>query len=97
MKVSDLASDLQRELSGRKYFVNLEIMEQTQSIIKARLYISSDLFVQVYRNDRFSTTNMAVINNGMRLFARDEVAGIGIFTPLPKNTISAPTDSAQLN
>lgn len=48
MNVPDLAKGLQRELKRRKYFVRMEILDQTLSIIKARLYISPDLFVQVY-------------------------------------------------
>lgn len=75
MNVPDIANGLQRELKHRKYFIRMEILEQTLSIIKARLYISPDLFVQVYRNDRFQTTNLALIHNGSRLFARDEVDG----------------------
>lgn len=75
MNVPDLAKGLQRELKRRKYFVRMEILDQTLSIIKARLYISPDLFVQVYRNDRFQTTNLVLIHNGSRLFGRDEVDG----------------------
>ncbi|GAB4545320.1 MAG: hypothetical protein Fur002_19350 [Anaerolineales bacterium] len=75
MNVLDLSLGLQRELKRRKYFIRLEILEQTVSLIKARLYISADLFVQVYRNDRFQTTNFALIHNGSRLFARDELDG----------------------
>ena len=75
MKVAGVANDLQREFKRRKYFIRLEILEQTQSIIKARLYISPDLFAQIYRNDRFETTNLVLIHNGGRLFARDEVDG----------------------
>ncbi len=75
MNVPDLANGLQRELKRRKYFVRMEILEQTLSLIKARLFISPDLFVQVYRNDRFQTTNLALIHNGSRLLARDEVNG----------------------
>jgi hypothetical protein len=75
MNIPDIANGLQRELKRRKYFVRLEILEQTLSLIKARLYISPDLFVQIYRNDRFQTTNLVLIHNGNRLFARDEVDG----------------------
>lgn len=53
MNVSDFASDAQREYKRRKYFVDLEILEQTRSVIKARLSISAGLFVQVYRNDPY--------------------------------------------
>lgn len=75
MNVPDLANGLRRELKRRKYFVRLEILEQTLNLIKARLYISPNLFAQVYRNDRFQTTNLVLIHNGNRLFARDEVDG----------------------
>lgn len=75
MNVSDVASDLQREYKRRKYFVDLEILEQTRSIIKARLSISAGLFVQVYRNDPYQTTSLTLIHNGNRLFARDEMDG----------------------
>jgi hypothetical protein len=75
MNVSDLAFTLQRELQRRKYFIDLEILEQTRSVIKARLSVSSGLFVQIYRNDSCQTTSLALIHNGNRLFARDEVDG----------------------
>ena len=44
-------------------------------MIKARLVITPQLFVQVYRNDRFDTTNFALIHNSKRTYARDQVAG----------------------
>jgi hypothetical protein len=75
MNVQALLLDLQKESKRRKYFTRVEILEQTLSLIKARLYISADLFAQVYRNDRFKTTNLVLIHNGNRLFARDEVDG----------------------
>jgi hypothetical protein len=75
MKVSDLYTDLQAELKWRKYFADLIVLEQTLSLLKARLLVSADLFVQVYRNDQFHTTNLALIHNGQRLFARDELDG----------------------
>ena len=75
MNVTSLANDLQRESQRRKYFVRMEILDQTLNIIKARLYISPDLFVQVYRNDRFQTMNFVLLHDGNRLHARDEVNG----------------------
>ena len=53
----------------------MEVLDQTLSLIKARLYISPDLFVRIYRNDRFNTTNLALIFNGGRIFGRDELDG----------------------
>jgi hypothetical protein len=32
--------------------------------------------VQIYRNNRFETTNFALIHNEQRIFARDQLAGI---------------------
>jgi hypothetical protein len=75
MKVTEVYAALQKELKRRNYFVDLEVLEQTASFIKARLVISAGLFVQIYRNERFKTTNLALIHNGNRLFARDEVDG----------------------
>ena len=44
-------------------------------MVKARLVITPHLFVQVYRNDRFDTTNFALIHNDKRMYARDQLAG----------------------
>lgn len=40
---------LHREAGSRAYITRLEILDQSQTMLKARLYISPDLFVQVYR------------------------------------------------
>ena len=37
--------------------------------------ISPDLFVQVYRNDLYDTTNLVVLYGGRRLYARDQLGG----------------------
>jgi hypothetical protein len=75
VKASDLPATLGTEVKRRKYFVRMDVLEQTLSLVKIRLYISHDLFVQVYRNDRYQTTNLVLIHNGQRLFARDELDG----------------------
>jgi len=75
MNVAELSTNLQIEFKRRKYFVRMETLEQTLSLMKSRLYISADLFVQIYRNDRYNTTNLALIHNGKRIFARDELDG----------------------
>ena len=75
MNVSELAADLQKELRRRKYFLRLEILDQTPNLLKARLYISSELFVQAYRNDRYDTTNLVLVHGGQRLYARDQIDG----------------------
>jgi len=76
MNVSEWLRDLHQAVSDRIYLNRLEILDQSATLIKARLYISPDLFVQVYRNDRFDTTNMVLIYNQQRLYARDQLNGM---------------------
>ena len=66
MKAADLPATLGMELKRRKYFTHLTVLEQTLSLVKIRLYISADLFIQVYRNVRYQTTNLALIYNGQQ-------------------------------
>ena len=75
MNVAQLLSDLHREARSRAYIRRLEVSDQGQTMLKARLYVSPDLFVQVYRNDRFDTTNLAVIHGGQRIYAWDQLGG----------------------
>lgn len=75
MKASTLATELRREVRRRTYIGRLDIIDQTQSLLKARLYITPDLFIQIYQNDRFGTTNFAVIHNQQRVYARDQLDG----------------------
>jgi len=75
MNAEELPAITGKEFERRKYFVRMDVLEQTLSLVKIRLYISSDLFVQIYRNDSYQTTNLALIHNGQRLYARDELDG----------------------
>lgn len=75
MTVSALLRDVYDALRERTYFTRLELLEQSTNILKLRLYITSTLFVQIYRNDRLDTTNLVLVYNGQRLYARDELAG----------------------
>ena len=75
MKALTLATELRREVHKRTYIGRLDIIEQTQSLLKARLYLTPDLFIQVYQNDRFGTTNFARIYNQQRVYARDQLDG----------------------
>jgi hypothetical protein len=75
MSVDEWANLLQNEVTARPYFLRLEVIDQTLSILKARLIITQRLFVQVYRNDRYDTTNLALIHNERRIYARDKLGG----------------------
>jgi hypothetical protein len=76
MNAPDLLVALRKEASERAYIDRLEVLDQTASLVKARLYISPALFVQVYRNDSFDTTNLVLIHNGQRVYARDQLGGV---------------------
>lgn len=76
MKVTDLLAALHQELERRTYLSRLEILDQSATLLKARLYVAPDLFVQVYRNERFDTTNLVLIYNGERIYARDQLGGV---------------------
>jgi hypothetical protein len=75
MNAADLPAIAGKELKRRKYFVRMDVFEQTLSLVKIRLHITPSLFVQIYRNDRYQTTNLALIHNSQRLYARDELDG----------------------
>lgn len=53
----------------------LIIMERGYQVCKFRLQINEDLIVQVYRNDKYDTTNFALILGRIRLYGRDKING----------------------
>ena len=75
MNVADLLAQLPLEARRRPYIRRLVILEQTALLIKARFIISNDIFVQVYRNDRFDSTNLALVHNQRRIYGRDQLGG----------------------
>jgi hypothetical protein len=76
VNVADWLSALHQEAQSRAYLSRLVVLDQSASLLKARLYIAADLFIQVYRNDRFDTTNLVLMHNEQRLYARDQLAGV---------------------
>lgn len=74
--VSHLLAELYHEASSRHYLRSPVILDRGRTFLKARLYISPDLFVQVYRNDRYNTTNLVLVWGERRIYARDEVGGV---------------------
>lgn len=75
MKARRLLDTLRSEATQRVYIRRVEVLAQTEHVLKARLVVSPDLFIQVYRNDRFETTNLALIYNGQRIYGRDQLDG----------------------
>jgi hypothetical protein len=76
MNVAGLHLELDQEVKGRTYINRLEVIDQSVSLVKARLYVSPSLFIQVYRNDSYDTTNLILIYNGQRVYARDQLGGV---------------------
>lgn len=72
--VQTIAADL--EVIQASHIVDfVHLIERGRRVLKARVYISGDLFLQVYRNDGFGTTNFALILGDRRIYGRDERDG----------------------
>jgi hypothetical protein len=63
-----------RSFADDPLFACIEVLDLTQSLIKARLYLCEDLFIQVYHNDRSRVANLIVLE-GQGVFARDQIRG----------------------
>ena len=64
-----------RSLADDPLFARIEVLDLTRNLIKTRLYLREDLFIQVYRNDRSQVTNLLIVLEGQRVFARDQIRG----------------------
>ena len=62
-------------ISQSRLVESVQLLEASHSLVKARLMISKDLFMQVYRNDKFNTTNFSLILGRHRVYGRDEIKG----------------------
>ncbi len=65
-----------RSLARHPLFHQIEVLDLTGHLIKARLWIRADLFIQVYRNDHSDMTNLLVVLEQQRVFARDGIRGL---------------------
>jgi len=65
MNVEHWFDALRREVQSRAYILRLDILDHSRNKLKARLIISPDLFVQVYRNDLYDTTNSSCCTAGV--------------------------------
>ncbi len=75
MRAADLPAIVEEEFKRRRYFSRMDILDQTLGLVKIRLFITPNPFVQVYRNDQYQTTNLVLIHNNQRPYARDELDG----------------------
>jgi len=63
------------EISQFDIVIASKIIEKTKSIIKARLYFSEELFVQIYANIKKPKKSYALILNDRRIFGKDYIYG----------------------
>ena len=73
MNIKELLPALHSEHTHRAYIQRVQILDRSQNLLKARLYISEELFIQIYRNERFDTTSLVLIYNQERIYARDQL------------------------
>lgn len=57
------------------YYQRREILHQGRGHVKFRLYIRRNLFVQVNRNEIANLTNLVLLQDFKRIYARDEYHG----------------------
>lgn len=73
--VDTLVKTATNALKTYSYYNRLVILNQGSRYIKFRLYIKKDLFVQVNRNEAAELTNLVLLHDFKRIFARDEYKG----------------------
>jgi hypothetical protein len=63
------------EASKTTLIKKLRIIERTKSILKARLYFSEDIFIQIYANIKRPKKSYALVINDTRIFGKDFIFG----------------------
>jgi len=73
--VSQIIAELDEIVKDPAY-TKIEILDLGKYFVKARIFtVWKDLYIQVYRNDRFKTTNFSLILENERIYGRDERKG----------------------
>lgn len=93
--VSSLLAQVTAPLPYSYYSSPLIITRKTR-VLKVRLYVRPDVFIQVYRNDEYDSTNFALISAGQRIYARDQIRGVWHHHPVngPTSHNHSPNGSA---
>jgi hypothetical protein len=63
------------EYSRSEIITTVVILEQTRSLVKARLYLSRTIFIQVYANSVGPKCSYALIWNNDRMYGKDFLRG----------------------
>jgi len=72
--IKEIFHDLEK-ISQSGLISDLKVIEKTKSILKARLYFSEELFVQVYVNVKKPKISYSLILNDRRIFGKDCIFG----------------------
>jgi len=72
---SDLLLEIQEALERVWFVESVEETERTDHTLSLRLYIRSDLFVQVFWGELSGSLYFALIENARRIFGIDRVGG----------------------
>lgn len=72
--VQELVEELE-SIQGSQTVELVHVIERGRQVLKARVYFSGGIFIQVYRNDRFGTTSFTLILGSRRIYGRDERGG----------------------
>ena len=74
-KIDIILGELSQE-SRDPLFQRLDILDITSSVVKARLVIKPDLFIQIYENVRRPKCSYALIVGNHRFYGRDMIEDV---------------------
>ncbi|MBI4746154.1 MAG: hypothetical protein HY786_06370 [Deltaproteobacteria bacterium] len=63
------------EITRKSGYLKLAILDNTKSILKARVFFKEDIYVQIYVNNRKPKNSYTLIMNDKRIFGKDYVWG----------------------
>ncbi|PIS28165.1 hypothetical protein COT42_08800 [Candidatus Saganbacteria bacterium CG08_land_8_20_14_0_20_45_16] len=62
-----------KEKDKYPYYKEFEVLANETNLIKFRLYIHKDLFVQIYHNENSAISSFALVSVTNRIFGRDKI------------------------
>lgn len=71
MTIKDLKQEAFNALTSFPFIRKIEIVDEDRDVIKVRLIIRANFFLQAFLNMNTGTTNFVAILNGKRIFGRD--------------------------
>lgn len=74
-RIDSILKEVAEVQSSSCLIAQMEILEHEKTFLKVRLFLKEELYVQIYRNDEYNTTNFVLILYDERIYARDEIRG----------------------